>query len=155
MKKITPREMNWINKGKIKSLSYNRFEAKGDDSYFLAVSDENFEFNSSISLKHRNISLIVSITEKTFFSLDFNNEISVTTSFNGYKTITNVINKSFNNKEMLKTKLIREKDTFSFFIEDTLISKATLPAAKDAISFGYYLTNNEFVDVKDIIYLKK
>ena len=155
MKKITPREMKWINKGNIKSLSYNRFEAKGNDSYFLAISDEDFEFNSSISLKNRNVSLVVSITEKTFFSLDLNNEIFITTSFSGYKSKTKINSSFFETKDFLKTKLLRELDTFSFFIEDTLIAKATLPAAKDAISFGYYFTNNEYIEVKDILYVKK
>jgi hypothetical protein len=155
MKKITPREMKWINKGFIKSLSYNRFEAKGNDSYFLAVSDEDFEFISSVSLLNRNVSLIISITEKTFFSLNIEKDAFITISINGFKSIVNLNSSIYDNKDYLKIKIVREKDSFSFFIEDELISKATLPASLDAISFGYCFTNNEFVKVKDILYIKK
>ncbi len=155
MKKITPREMKWINKGYIKSLSYNRFEAKGNDSYFLAVSDEDFEFINSLSLKNKNVSLIISITEKTFFSLNIEKEAFITTSINGFQSIVNLNSSIYDNKDYLQIKIIREKESFSFLIEDELVSKATLPAASNAISFGYHFTNNEFVKVRDILYIKK
>ena len=155
MKKITPREMTWINKGNIKNLSYNRFEAKGRNSCFLAVSDENFEVSNTVSLNSRNYSFIVSITERSYFSLNIGDSLSVTTSINNYKSETNIDNKYIDNKKTIEIKLERVSNSFSFYIDNIFITKATLPSSKEAISFGYYFNNSEFIKVTDFLYIKK
>lgn len=155
MKKITAREFKWINKGVIKNLTYNKFYAKGNNSYFLAVSNEDFEVTSSLSLENRDYSFIVSITDKTFFSLNVNNNLSITTSIRGYKSNTNVDSKYLKDRDTLNVKLKRENESFSFFINDILISSATLPASKDAVSFGFYFNNKEFTQVSNFSYIKK
>jgi len=155
MKKITPREMNWINKGYIKNLSYNRFEAKADDSYFLAVSDENFEFSNTLSLNSKDFSIIVSISEKTFISVTIKDNLSIISSINGYITQTFLDKKYLENKDKIDISIQRDVDNFSFYIDKDLIAKTTLPAAKDAISFGYYFNNKDFIKITNFLYLKK
>lgn len=155
MKKITPREMNWINKGYIKNLSYNRFEAKAKDSYFLAVSDENFEFSNTISLNSKDFSIIVSISEKTFISVSIDENISIVSSNNGYITETFLDKKYIENNDSINISIHRDVDNFSFYIDKDLIAKTTLPAAKDAISFGYYFNNKDFIKITNFLYIKK
>lgn len=155
MKKVTTRELKWINKGYIKKLSYNKFEAKGKNSFFYCVSDENFTLSFSSNPKAKNYSFIISISDKTFYSLNFNENISIVTSINGYKTETFIDKDFIKNPDKFNIKIERNSNCFNLFIDEKFLSSATLPAAMDAISFDYLFNNKEFIEINDFLYIKK
>ncbi|MBK5200175.1 MAG: hypothetical protein JJE21_01425 [Spirochaetaceae bacterium] len=159
MKKPTIREMRWTNKGFIKSNSYNRFEAKAEDSLFLCESDENFEINCKIKQSKSNQGFIISLTDSTYFSIIVKTEIVINSSIKGYKTqcsfpITPYLEKN----EYIKLKVIRNCDIINYYLEFNStfesVAKAFLPGAKVALSFGFILQDNELLSVQDFYYSK-
>lgn len=155
MKKITLREMKWINKGKYKSLSYNKIEAKGNNSFLYGISNEDFIFSSSHKLTSQNYSLYISITDKTFIKLDINNNLILNISINGYESNTIINNENIINYNSLLIEIEREQNNIKLKINNIFISSVYLPAAMDAISFGFLFNNKEFVEISDVKYSKK
>lgn len=155
MKKITTREMKWINKGKYKNLSYNRIEATGKNSYFYAISDENFSFSSSHQLTNKNYSIYISISDITYIKFDIQENPIIIISIKGYESKTVISNNSLNYNDKINITLERNKNSFSFIIQDKKISEISLPAAEKAITFGFLFNNNDFAKINDIKYRKK
>ena len=154
MKKITPREMKWINKGNYKNLSYNRIEAKGKNSFLYAISDEDFSFSSTHQLNNNNYSIFVSISDITYIKLNIQKNPVLIISIKGSESKTIINNNSYNIENKINITLVRKKNSFYLTIEDQKISEISLPAANDAISFGFLFNNNEFAKINDIKYLK-
>ena len=154
MKRITVREMKWINKGNYRNLKYDRIEAKGNDSFLYAISDENFNFYSTHYITENEYSLYIPISDITFIKFDLNTSLSLTTSIKGYKVVNNFSNLIKDLDESFSLSLKREEDYIYIFINDYMISKVNLPAAKNAISFGFLFNNKEFVKIDNIKYNK-
>ncbi len=154
MKRITVREMKWINKGNYKNLSYDTIEAKGKNSFLYAISDENFTFKSTHYKTENNYSLYIPISDITFIKFDLNTSLFLTTSIKGYKVVNNFSSILNNDEQSFSLSINREADNINISINDTIISKVNLPAAKKAISFGFLFNNKDFVKIDKIKYDK-
>ena len=154
MKRITVREMKWINKGNYRNLKYDRIEAKGNDSFLYAISDENFNFYSTHYKTENEYSLYIPISDITFIKFDLNKTLTLTTSIKGYISVNNYSNLIKDLDESFSLSLKREEDYIYIFINDYMISKVNLTAAKNAISFGFLFNNKEFVKIDNIKYNK-
>lgn len=159
MKKPTIREMRWSNKGFIISHSYNRFEAKAENSLFLCESDENFEINCNIKQSQSDQGFIISLTDSTFFSILVKSKIVINSTIKGYKTQCSFpITPYLQNNKYIKLKVIRNYDIINYYLEFNSdyenIATAILPGAKCALSFGFILQDNELLSVQDFYYSK-
>lgn len=155
MKKITPREMKWINKGKYRNLGYNRIEAKGNNSYFYAISNEDFTFKSNHYLNNKDYSIYISISDITYIKLNINDDLSITTSIKGYKVETSIEKNNYINLDNIIISINRVNDNFEILVNESTILKTNLPAAKDAVTFGFLFNNEHFVKIDNIQYIKK
>lgn len=159
MKKPTIREMEWLNKGFIKSHSYNRFEAKSQDSLFLLASDERFDVNFNIKKTTENQGFIIRLTPQTFFSIAISDRIKVTTSIKGYSsTVFFDSFKYLDEKSFAKFKLERRGNNFSYLLKNQneyeIVANARLNGAEDAISFGFFMKDNTLLKVEEFYYTK-
>jgi hypothetical protein len=157
MKKPTIREMKWQNTGFIKNHSYNRFEAKANDSLFLVESDEQFEVSCKIKQTSTNQGFLTSLTQKTFFSIAISDNIEVTTSIKGYSsTVFFDITQYLDEQAFVQFKMERLENCFSYYLKSNneykLVAKATLNGSSDAISFGFYMKDNIYLQVEDFFY---
>lgn len=157
MKKPTIREMRWIDKGFIKNFSYNRFEAKANNSLFITESNENFEVTCKILKTSSDQGFVINVTPQTYFSITISQEIKINTSIKGYSSTTYLNNTQYlDNNLFVQFKIVRIDNSFSFFLWNKdhyqLISNAKLNGANNAISFGFIMKNNIYLKVEDFYY---
>ena len=160
MKKPTIREMKWLNKGFVKSYSYNRFTAKADDALFLVESDESFELTCSIKQSSVDQGFIVSLTDQTYFSMAVSEQVKITTSIKGYSsTVYFDITQYLNNKTFVEFKMDRKENTIIYFLKNKdgyqQVAQATLNGTEDAISFGFFLNSNIEMTIENFSYIRK
>lgn len=157
MKKPTIREMNWLGTGYIKNYSYNRFEAKAKNSLFLVESDEKFSVMCEIKQTTANQGFITSLTPNTFFSIAISDSIEITTSIKGYSSsVFFDIAQYLDEKSFVNFRMDRNNNCISYYLKSNneykLVGKAKLNGSNDAISFGFFMKDDTYLQVENFSY---